>query len=73
MSDYDTYRDTFTTRTEAMAAVAEAIEAGGAARADEYDLDAIIDDTHRFDEPTQRYVPAVDPDGFWAAVERHAR
>lgn len=62
---------TFTTRTDVLAEITTAIEAGGVATAADYDLDAIADDTYTFDTATQAFVQTADHDEFWAAVTRH--
>ena len=63
---------TFTTATDAKAAIADAIEAGDAQAAD-FDIDAIFDATHTFDQDAQVFTQTSDTAEFWAAVEANAR
>lgn len=69
------------TRSDVIAEITTAIEAGGAASAAEYDLDAIADEAYRYDPcdghaQDAGFVPLYDGadgvDAFWAIVERHA-
>lgn len=66
---------THSTADEAMASIASAIEAGGTdvATADEFDLDAILDDCYTWDDTRQAYVQTADVPTFWRSVERHER
>lgn len=62
---------TYTTRTEAIAReIIEPIEATGEATRDQYDIDAIADKA--LQATPEGYVPVLDAEEFWAAVERHA-
>ena len=62
---------TYTTRDDAIAYVAEIIE-NGQALADEFDLDAIIDDCFKFDADAQAFILTADHDEFWDSVQRNA-
>lgn len=71
----------FSTRNEARESIATAIEAGDASR-DEYDLDAICDQTVQWradvDEAGVQhgngwFEQTVDADQFWTVVEAHAK
>lgn len=65
----------YTTRTDAeQHAIIDPIEAGDVqdARA-EYDIDAIFDEVFEYSTDLQAFVQVTDVEGFWAAVERHAR
>jgi len=60
----------YTTRDEAIEReIIAAIEAGGVAGRDEYDVDAIADEVLGGFE--DGYAVKVDDDEFWQAVERH--
>ena len=66
----------YSTRADATAAIAAAIESGDALAA-EYDLDAICDDCFTWEPSEGRlqhagYRQHAAADDFWAAVERHA-
>ena len=65
---------TFTTRNNARAQVAAAIEGNGRdiARREEYDIEAIIGATFGFD-PRRGYVQTATEEDFWKAVERHEK
>jgi hypothetical protein len=66
----------FPYKTAALQMIADAIEAGGATSADEYDIEAIFDDCFsEFDSTWQSgegafHLTATD-DEFWASVQRH--
>ena len=66
----------YTTRADAEQAIISAIEAAGSpvedARA-EYDIDAIVAEVYEHSTDLQSFVQITDTEGFWAAVERHAR
>lgn len=65
----------FATMDDVLAYIAAAIEAGGAATRDEYDLDAIADKVAVWDPDRQQYLVSEfpdDTDDFWAAVEAAA-
>ena len=62
---------TYTTRDDAIAYVVEIIE-NGQALADEFDLDAIIDDCFEFDADAQEFILTADHDEFWESVQRNA-
>lgn len=66
----------YTTRAEAEQATIDAIEAAGSpvedARA-EFDIDAIVAEVYEYSAELQRFVQLTDTEGFWTAVERHAR
>ena len=61
---------TYTTRHDAIAYVAEIIE-NGQALADEFNVDAIVDDCFTFDADAQAFVLTADSDGFWDSVQRN--
>ena len=61
----------YTTRDDAIAYVAEIIE-NGQALADEFNVDAIVDDCFTFNTDAQAFVLTADSDGFWDSVQRHA-
>ena len=62
---------TYTTRDEAITReIVTAIEAGGVATRDEYDIDAIADEV--LGDYTEGYALKVDADEFWTVVARHA-
>ncbi|MCT2983689.1 hypothetical protein [Propionibacterium freudenreichii] len=75
--------NTFATRSEAIASITDAIEAGGAVTdaATEYDLDAIADELvalHSEETPEGATIASsvhfsidADEDAFWATVEAH--
>jgi hypothetical protein len=63
---------TYSTRDEAIEReIVVPIEATGVATRDEYDIDAIADEV--LGGAGDGYALTVDTDGFWAAVEKHAR
>ncbi|MDK9352348.1 hypothetical protein ACWPM6_11670 (plasmid) [Propionibacterium freudenreichii] len=74
---------TFSTRSEAIASIEDAIEAGGAVTdaRDEFDIDAIADELvtlHSEETPegatiasSLRFAIDADEDTFWATVEAH--
>lgn len=62
---------TYTTRHDAFAYVAEIIE-NGQALADEFDVDAIVDDCFKFDTDAQAFLLVANHDEFWDSVQRHA-
>lgn len=69
----DDVNATYSTRDEAVRSIIEAIEAG-AARADEFDVEAIADEVLSWGHNTRgEFVATIDEDGFWAAVEANAR
>lgn len=53
--------------------IVAAIEATDVARAEEYDLDAIFDETYEWVPDLRRFVSIADPEEFWASVERHEK
>ncbi len=57
------------TRHDAELEVIEAIESGGAASREEYDIDKIVDELY----PTSEYLCTADHDQFWAAVMKHEK
>jgi hypothetical protein len=61
----------YTTADEAKASICEAIEASGAAKAADYEIEAIFDET--FTYRIDKYEQTVDSDEFWRIVERHAK
>lgn len=67
----------YATKDDAMyREVIEPIEASGVVEsaADEFDVEAIFDETVTFDSGRQQFVPtAEDPEEFWASVARHAK
>lgn len=66
----------YTTRAEAEQAVIDAIEAAGSPVKDarrEYDIDAIVEETYEYSAELEQFVQVTDTEGFWAAVEKHAK
>ena len=61
---------TYTTRHDAIAYVAEIIE-NGQALADEFNVDAIVDDCFTFDADAQAFVLTANHDEFWDSVQRN--
>lgn len=59
----------FTTKSDVIDEIVTCIEAGGAARADQFDLDRIVDTAYEYSAGRGGYVPSTDTDGFWAAVQ----
>ena len=69
---------TYSTREEAIEReIVDAIEATGEATRDEYDIDAIADETLEAGDfgtnGSYAYRSAVDADEFWTIVAKHAR
>ena len=54
---------------DAKATIVEAIEAGGAATREEYDLDAVFAAVYQWDTHHQAYYQAGDTDALWSAVQ----
>lgn len=73
----------FTTADYAKNSIRMAIEGGGAADADDYDVDAIFDEAYEYQVDTDDqgrellntagFVQVVSVEEFWEIVERHAR
>lgn len=63
----------YTTRHDVNAEIVAAIESGGSAFADEYDLDAIADECYPYNPGQQAFVCTATTDEFWASVQRNAR
>jgi len=63
----------FTTKNEVIEEIATAIEAGGAAKRDEYDLEQIADATFEYSAEVQAFVQILDGAEFWDAVGQAAR
>ncbi len=63
----------YTTRDEFEGEVIAAIEHGGSATADEFNIDAIVDDNLTWDDNAQAYHQHTSTAEFWQSVERHAR
>lgn len=61
----------YTTRHDAIAYVAEIIE-NGQALADEFNVDAIVDDCFTFNADAQAFLLVADSAEFWESVQRHA-
>ena len=76
-------RDFHTTADDAKNAIRVAIEGGGAADADDYDIDAIFDEAYEYEVDTNDqgqellntagFVQVVTVDEFWEIVGRHDR
>jgi hypothetical protein len=63
----------YLSKQDATAEITATIEAGGAAKSSEYNVDAIFDDCYApAGAPTYGYVQRADTEEFWASVERHA-
>ncbi|WP_026821113.1 hypothetical protein [Arthrobacter castelli] len=62
----------FTTADDAKAHIIAVIESGDATR-DEFDIEAIFTACYEYSTELQKFVPTVDGDEFWAAVEQAAR
>lgn len=62
---------TYATRDGADAYVTGVIEAGDAS-ADEFNVDAVVDDCFEFDADLQQFILTADTDAFWSSVERNA-
>ncbi|UOE45941.1 hypothetical protein [Agromyces larvae] len=60
------------TDREAISQISAAIEANGTARADEYDVRAILDATHEF-TPRAGFVQTATVEEFWEAVGRNEK
>lgn len=73
----------YSTDSDAKAAIIEAIEAGGAAKSDEYDIDAIFEAAYEYitdtdDQGNQLlntagFVQVVDDEAFWGIVAENAK
>jgi ribosomal protein S12 methylthiotransferase accessory factor YcaO len=68
--------NSYSTKEEAVLhEIVEPIERGGTVKsaANEYDIEAIFEETVRFDSDIQRFRPIGNPSWFWASVDRHAK
>jgi len=63
----------YTTADDAIEQIIDAIEAGGNARAEEYDLDAILRQAYEYSPELGGFVLLVDHDAFWTIVAEAER
>ena len=64
------FTTSYVTRDGAESYVMGIIESGDAS-ADEFNIDAIVDDCFEYDTDLHQFVLTADTDEFWASVERN--
>ena len=62
----------YTTKQDILNEITDAIESGGAATADEFDLDQIVDDCFEYVPAKQGFVQITTTEEFWESVEANA-